>query len=161
MSEKVLVKIRVNDVEVEDEVEPRLTLLDFLRNHGYTEVHRGCDEGKCGACTVLLNGKSVKSCLVLAVQADGDSITTVRGLSRNGELHPIQRAFLEEYAMQCGYCTHGFIMVTYDFLTNVSKEANQELLSESVKNICRCTGYSSIISAVKRASEYLRGGDSK
>ncbi|GGP21634.1 hypothetical protein GCM10007981_14240 [Thermocladium modestius] len=161
MSEKVLVKIRVNDVEVVDEVEPRLTLLDFLRDHGYTEVHRGCDEGKCGACTVLLNGKSVKSCLVLAVQADGGSVTTVRGLSRNGELHPIQRAFLEEYAMQCGYCTHGFIMVTYDFLTNVSKEADQELLSESIKNICRCTGYSSIISAVKRASEYLRGGDSK
>ena len=161
MSEKGLVKIRVNDVEVVDEVEPRLTLLDFLRNHGYTEVHRGCDEGKCGACTVLLNGKSVKSCLVLAVQADGSSVTTVRGLSRNGELHPIQRAFLEEYAMQCGYCTHGFIMVTYDFLTNVSREADQELLSESIKNICRCTGYSSIISAVKRASEYLRGGDSK
>ena len=157
MSERINVTIRVNGVEITDEVEPRVTLLDFLRNHGYTEVHRGCDEGKCGACTVLLDGKSVKSCLVLAVQADGGSVTTVRGLTKEGELHPIQRAFLEEYAMQCGYCTHGFIMVTYDFLTNISKEADPELISESIRNICRCTGYTSIIKAIKRASEYLNG----
>ncbi|MGC8544152.1 MAG: FAD binding domain-containing protein, partial [Vulcanisaeta sp.] len=153
----VRVRVNVNGQWIEDFVEPRLLLVDFLRRHGFREVRRGCDEGKCGACTVLVDGRAVKSCMVPVVRVSGHYVTTIRGLSKGMELHPIQRAFLEEYAMQCGYCTHGFMMVTYDYLTNVDPTANDEVLKLSVKNICRCTGYVNIIRAIKRASKYLAG----
>ncbi len=154
----VRVRVNVNGQWIEDFVEPRLLLVDFLRRHGFREVRRGCDEGKCGACTVLVDGRAVKSCMIPVVRVSGHYVTTIRGLSKGMELHPIQRAFLEEYAMQCGYCTHGFMMVTYDYLTNVDPTANDEVLKLSVKNICRCTGYVNIIRAIKRASKYLAGG---
>ncbi|MFP3485306.1 MAG: FAD binding domain-containing protein [Vulcanisaeta sp.] len=151
----VRVRINVNGQWIEDLVEPRMLLLDFLRKHGFVEVKRGCDEGKCGACTVLLDGKAVKSCMVPAVRASGHYVTTIRGLSKGIELHPIQKAFIEEFAMQCGFCTHGFMMVTYDYLTNIDPTADDETLRLSIKNICRCTGYINIIKAIKRASKYL------
>ncbi|WP_238375081.1 FAD binding domain-containing protein [Vulcanisaeta thermophila] len=151
----VRVRINVDGQWIEDLVEPRTLLLDFLRAHGYTEVKRGCDEGKCGACTVLVNGRAIKSCLVPAIRFNNQSVTTVKGLAKTGELHPIQRAFLEEYAMQCGYCTHGFIMVTHDYLSNVDGAASDETLKLSIKNICRCTGYINIIRAIKKASKYV------
>ncbi|GAB6945847.1 FAD binding domain-containing protein [Vulcanisaeta sp. JCM 14467] len=153
----VRVRVNVNGQWIEDLVEPRLLLLDFLRRHGFREVRRGCDEGKCGACTVLVDGRAVKSCMVPVVRVSGHSVTTVRGLSKGMELHPIQRAFLEEYAMQCGYCTHGFMMVTHDYLTNIDPTANDEILKLSIKNICRCTGYMNIIKAIKRAAKYMSG----
>ncbi len=153
----VRVRVNVNGQWIEDLVEPRLLLLDFLRRHGFREVRRGCDEGKCGACTVLVDGRAVKSCMVPVVRVSGHSVTTIRGLSRGMELHPIQRAFLEEYAMQCGYCTHGFMMVTHDYLTNIDPTVNDDILKLSVKNICRCTGYMNIIKAIKRAARYMSG----
>ncbi|BAB65050.1 FAD binding domain-containing protein [Sulfurisphaera tokodaii] len=147
--EMVKVRMKVNDFEIEDEVEPRTLLLDFLRRNGYKEVKRGCDEGKCGACTVIINGKSIKSCLTLAVEVAGSDIRTVKGLS---DIKPIKDSFLENFAMQCGYCTHGFLMVTYDYLKRVGKRDNDELLRHSIKNICRCTGYFNIIKAIKSSS---------
>ncbi|ADY01329.1 molybdopterin binding oxidoreductase small and medium subunit, fused [Vulcanisaeta moutnovskia 768-28] len=158
VGELVKVRVNVNGQWIEDLVEPRLLLLDFLRRHGFKEVRRGCDEGKCGACTVLVDGRAVKSCMVPVIRVSGHSVTTIRGLSKGMELHPIQRAFLEEYAMQCGFCTHGFMMVTHDYLTNIDPAADEDVMKLSIKNICRCTGYVNIIRAIKRASKYLTGG---
>lgn len=145
---KINVKLKVNDMEIEDNVEPRTLLLDVLRRNGFKEVKRGCDEGKCGACTVVINGRAVKSCLTLAIQAVGHDIRTVRGL----DMEYIKASFVKNFAMQCGYCTHGFLMVTYDYLNNVDPEAKDETLKYSIKNICRCTGYVNIIKAIKEAS---------
>ncbi|MBP1449074.1 MAG: FAD binding domain-containing protein [Thermoproteus sp.] len=155
---RVKVKLTVNGVLYEDWVEPRTLLLDYLRSKGVGEVRRGCDEGKCGACTVLMDGRAVKSCMITAAQASGRSITTMRGLMRGGELHPIQRAFVEEYALQCGWCTHGFMAAVHDYLTNIDGDADDETLRLSVRNICRCTGYVQIIKAIKKAAERMRGG---
>ena len=146
---EVKIRVNVNGVPVEDVVEPRTLLLDFLRKNGFTEVKRGCDEGKCGACTVIMNGVSVKSCLVFAVQATNMDVRTVRGLN----VENIKRSFVNNYASQCGYCTHGFLMVTYDYLNNVDPKASDETLKYSIKNICRCTGYINIIKAIKEASK--------
>ncbi|MBW9142004.1 MAG: carbon monoxide dehydrogenase, partial [Candidatus Aramenus sp.] len=110
----------------------------------------------CGACTVLVNGRAVKSCNVFAVQADNQEVTTIRGLVKGGGLNYLQRAFLESYAMQCGFCTHGFMMVTHDYLDNVDPEAKDETLVHCVKNVCRCTGYVQIIKAIRTASRELR-----
>ncbi len=145
----------LNGQPVDVNVEPRVLLVDFLRRIGAVEVKRGCDEGRCGACTVLIDGKAVKSCTIFAPQARGHEVTTVRGLSQNG-LNPVQRAFLEEYASQCGYCTHGFIMAVYHYLTDVDPHAEPEILKMSIKNICRCTGYVNILRAIKKASSYLK-----
>ena len=144
----------VNGRALQLDGEPRLLLVDFLRRQGYTEVKRGCDEGRCGACTVLLDGKAVKTCTVFAPQAAGHEIETVKSLMKSG-LHPVQRAFLEEYASQCGYCAHGFIMATVNYLNTVDPSASDETLKLSIKNICRCTGYVNIIKAIKRASKLL------
>lgn len=146
---KVNIKLRVNDMEIEDLVEPRTLLLDVLRRNGFKEVKRGCDEGKCGACTVIVNGRAVKSCLILAIQAMNQDVRTVKGLN----IEHIKEAFVNNFAMQCGYCTHGFLMTTYDYLTNVDPEAKDETLKHSIKNICRCTGYVNIIKAIKEASK--------
>ncbi|ARM77001.1 hypothetical protein B6F84_00995 [Acidianus manzaensis] len=149
--EKILAKIKVNGNEIENIVEPRTLLLDFLRANGFKEVKRGCDEGKCGACTVLLNGKAIKSCLTLAVQAIGNDVRTIKGIKAD----EIKNAFIENFAMQCGYCTHGFLMATYDYLKNTDPKARDETLKYSIKNICRCTGYVNIIKAIKQASSSL------
>ena len=153
LDEKVKVKIKVNGVYIEDEIEPRMLLLDFLRKHGYKEVKRGCDEGKCGACTVIINGRAAKSCLTLAVQVIDQDVRTVKGIS---DVQPIKDAFVNNYAMQCGYCTHGFIMVTYDYAKHFGQKGlDDEILRHSIKNICRCTGYFNIIKAIKSTIKSL------
>ncbi|AOL16585.1 carbon monoxide dehydrogenase [Sulfolobus sp. A20] len=152
------IKLRVNGEEIEGYTEARKLLLDFLRDKGFVEVKRGCDEGKCGACTVLIDGKSVKSCNMLAIQAINKDIRTIKGLGNNSyELNYLQKAFLENYAMQCGYCTHGFMMVTHDYLNNVDPDADKDVMYYAIKNICRCTGYINIINAIKTSAELLKG----
>ncbi len=132
-------------------------LVHFLREDlGLTSVHVGCDTGHCGACTVIMNGVSVKSCQVLAVQADGAEILTLEGLAKDGKLHPIQEAFWEKHALQCGYCTPGFIMETYWLLSENPNPTEEEIRRGLSGNLCRCTGYQNIIEAVKLAVQKLK-----
>ncbi|MFP3200660.1 MAG: glyceraldehyde dehydrogenase subunit gamma [Sulfolobus sp.] len=155
--EKVKIRVKVNNVWYEREVEPRMLLVHFLRDElGLTGTKIGCDTSTCGACTVIMNGKSVKSCTVLAVQADGAEILTIEGLSQDGKLHSIQEAFKENYALQCGYCTPGMIMQTYYLLKDNPSPSEEEIRDGLHGNICRCTGYQNIIKAVKDASQRLR-----
>jgi carbon-monoxide dehydrogenase small subunit len=151
------VRVRVNGVEYTKEVEPRLLLVDFIRDHlGLTGTHIGCDTSNCGACTVIMNGRSVKSCTKFAVEADGAEILTIEGLASDGNLHPIQKAFWENHALQCGYCTPGFIMQAYWLLKHNPTPTEEEIRAGLSGNLCRCTGYQNIIKAVKAASEELR-----
>lgn len=147
----------MNGVEYTKEVEPRLLLVDFIRDHlGLTGTHIGCDTSNCGACTVIMNGRSVKSCTKFAVEADGAEILTIEGLASDGNLHPIQKAFWENHALQCGYCTPGFIMQAYWLLKHNPTPTEEEIRAGLSGNLCRCTGYQNIIKAVKAASEELR-----
>ncbi|MFB6198846.1 MAG: (2Fe-2S)-binding protein [Halobacteriaceae archaeon] len=153
------IAVRINGEEISAEVEPRLKLSDFLRRRGYHGVRVGCEHGVCGACTVLMNGKTTKSCLTYAVQADDRAITTVEGLSNltddgDSGLHPIQRAFHEEHALQCGFCTSGFVMATAELLSDNADPDHDEIEQGLADNICRCTGYQNIYDAVKRAADY-------
>ena len=142
--------LKVNGVTRSMEVEPRTLLVYFLRNQlGLKGPHIGCDTSNCGACTVLLNGRCVKSCTMLALQAQGAEITTVEGLSKDGELHPLQRAFTENHALQCGYCTPGFIMAAYDLLQRNPRPTESEIRLGISGNLCMCTGYQNIVKAVK------------
>ena len=142
--------LKVNGITRSAEVEPRTLLVYFLRNHlGLKGPHIGCDTTNCGACTVLLNGRCVKSCTVLALQAQGAEVTTVEGLSKDGELHPLQKAFTESHALQCGYCTPGFIMAAYDLLQRNPHPTEAEIRSGISGNLCMCTGYQNIVKAVK------------
>jgi carbon-monoxide dehydrogenase small subunit len=146
------VRVTVNGREYEREVEPRLLLVHFLRDElGLTGTHVGCDTSNCGACTVMLDGDSVKSCTVLAVQADGHAVTTIEGLARNGELHPMQRAFHEHHALQCGYCTPGMIVAATALLERHPNPSDEEIRKGLEGNLCRCTGYHNIVEAVKAA----------
>ncbi|HEV2371962.1 MAG TPA: (2Fe-2S)-binding protein [Streptosporangiaceae bacterium] len=148
------ITVRVDGVTSTDEVEPRLLLVHYLREVlGKTGTPIGCDTSNCGACTVHMNGVSVKSCSVLAVQADGADITTIEGLARNGEWHPLQRAFHEEHALQCGYCTPGMIMAAADLLRANPHPSEQEVREGLEGNLCRCTGYQNIVRAVRKAAE--------
>jgi glyceraldehyde dehydrogenase small subunit len=154
--EKVRIKVKVNGVLYDREVSPRKLLVHFLRDDlGLTGTKIGCDTTTCGACTVLLNGKSIKSCTYLAVQADGAEITTIEGLG-DGQLHPIQEAFKNNFALQCGFCTPGMIMQTYYLLKEKQNPTEEEIRDWLHGNICRCTGYQNIIKAVKEASEKVR-----
>jgi aerobic carbon-monoxide dehydrogenase small subunit len=148
------ISVTVDGVRYDDEVEPRLLLVHYLREQaGKTGTPIGCDTSNCGACTVLLNGRSVKSCSVLAVQADGTAITTIQGLANGpGELHPLQQAFHEEHALQCGYCTPGMIMAAVDLLGENPDPTEQEVRDGLEGNLCRCTGYQNIVRAVLRAA---------
>jgi len=147
------VSITVNGTERRAEVEPRLLLVHFLReNTGLTGTHIGCETSLCGACTVLMDGKAVKSCTVLAVQADGRAVTTVEGLAHNGELHAIQEGFWEEHGLQCGFCTPGMIMCAHDILDRSADPSEEEIREGIHGNLCRCTGYHNIVSAVKSAA---------
>ncbi len=147
------ITVSVDSVSYTDDVEPRLLLVHYLREVlGKTGTPVGCDTSNCGACTVLLDGKSVKSCAVLAVQADGADITTIEGLS-DGELHPVQRAFHAEHALQCGYCTPGMIMAAADLLRDNPHPSDAEIREGLEGNLCRCTGYENIVRAVRRAAE--------
>ena len=146
------ITVNVDGVRYDDDVEPRLLLVHYLREQaGRTGTPIGCDTSNCGACTVLMNGMSVKSCSVLAVQADGAEITTIQGLG-NGTPHPLQDAFHEEHALQCGYCTPGMIMAAADLLRDNPNPTEQEVRDGLEGNLCRCTGYQNIVRAVLKAA---------
>ena len=148
------VKIRVNGTLHEVEVEPRLLLVQFLRETcGLTGTHIGCETSVCGACTVLVDGKAVKSCTMFAVQADGSDVTTVEGLTSNGELHPVQEGFWECHGLQCGYCTPGMIMSAVQLLERNASPSRDEIRHALEGNLCRCTGYIHIIDAVEYAAQ--------
>ncbi|MBI2466765.1 MAG: (2Fe-2S)-binding protein [Candidatus Rokubacteria bacterium] len=151
------VRVRVNRRDYAEAVPPRLLLSDFLRDRlRLTGTHVGCEHGVCGACTVLLDGEPVRSCLMLAVQADGAEITTVEGLAPDGErLHPVQAAFRETHALQCGFCTPGFLLTVVTLLRDDPRPSDATIRAALSGNLCRCTGYQNIVRAVRRASELL------
>ena len=150
------VAVTVNGVRHEAEVEPRELLVYFLREQlGLTGTNVGCETTTCGACTVLLDGRSVKACTVLAVQADGREVTTIEGLAQDGELHPLQRVFHEEHALQCGYCTPGMIMAAVSLIDEHGTLDEKEIRKGLEGNLCRCTGYHNIVKAIQRAADEL------
>ncbi len=160
MSTRLPVRLRVNGVEREATVEPRLLLSDFLRVElGLTGTHVGCEHGVCGACTVLLDGEAVRSCLLFAVQAAGHDVATVEGLAPGGEaaLHPLQAAFREAHALQCGFCTPGILMTVLPFLRENPDPTPAEIRAALSGNLCRCTGYNNIVEAVALAARTARG----
>ena len=150
------ITININGVQRSAEVEPRLLLVHFLReNSGLTGTHVGCETSLCGACTVLMDGRAVKSCTVLAVQADGRSVTTVEGLAAGDQLHPLQNGFWEEHGLQCGFCTPGMIMCSHDLLDRQPNPSDSDIREALNGNVCRCTGYQNIVAAVKNASRKM------
>jgi carbon-monoxide dehydrogenase small subunit len=162
MSASVRVAATVNGERHESEVEPRLLLVHWLRDGlGLTGTHVGCDTSNCGACTVHLNGEAVKSCTVLAVQADGAEVTTIEGLGREGDLHPLQMAFWEKHGLQCGYCTPGMIMAAADLLARSPDPSEHEIREALAGNLCRCTGYQNIVTAVQAAAGQTPGAQSQ
>jgi aerobic-type carbon monoxide dehydrogenase small subunit (CoxS/CutS family) len=153
-----VVRVTVNGETYERLVEVRKHLADFLRQDlELTGTHLGCEHGVCGACTILLDGQPVRSCLLFAVQLDGAEIQTVEGLARDGVLHPIQEAFRDNFALQCGYCTPGFLLTVLDLLRRRPDPDREEIRRELAGNICRCTGYHAIVDAVEDAATRLRG----
>jgi len=156
---KIAIKVKVNGVERSAEVEARLLLVHFLReNLRLTGTHVGCDTSHCGACTVVLDGRAIKSCSVFAVQADGREILTVEGLEQDGKLHAIQEGFFQEHGLQCGFCTSGMLMTGYAFLENNSNPTDDEIRHAISGNLCRCTGYVNIVKAYQYAAAKLREG---
>lgn len=152
-------KITVNGVKYKKKVKARTLLVHYLRDVlELTGTNIGCDTSQCGACTVLMDGKAVKSCTVLAVQADGSEITTIEGMSSNGELHPIQQAFWDNHGLQCGYCTPGMVMTTAAMLSNNPNPTDGEIRHGLEGNLCRCTGYQNIVKSVASAAEVMGGG---
>ena len=151
------VSMTVNGQAVTREVEPRTLLVEFLRQHlGLTGTHVGCDTSQCGACVVHIDGQSVKSCTVLALQAEGRQITTIEGLAKNGELHPMQAAFREHHGLQCGFCTPGMIMSAIDLVQRNPTASEQEIRGWLEGNLCRCTGYHNIVKAIQAAAQQMR-----
>ena len=154
---KVSISVTMNGVKREAQVEPRLLLVHFVRDTlGLTGTHIGCETSICGACTVLLNGRAVKSCTVLAVQADGATVTTVEGLAKDGQLHPVQQGFWEEHGLQCGYCTPGMILAACELLDHNLEPSQEEVRRAISGNLCRCTGYQHIVAAVENAAGKMR-----
>jgi carbon-monoxide dehydrogenase small subunit len=150
----VPIKVTVNGQTREDEVEPRLLLVQYLREVlGLTGTHVGCDTSSCGACTIVVDGQAVKSCTLLAVQADGAEITTIEGLAQNGELHPIQEGFNLEHGLQCGFCTPGMIVTAWQLLERNSSPSDAEIRHALEGNYCRCTGYENIVKSIQYAAE--------
>ena len=158
MTQSVPITITVNEKEYERAVEPRLLLSDFLRHElGLTGTHVGCEHGVCGACTILFDGESARSCLMFAVQADGHHIRTVEGLAADkDDLHPLQQSFWEAHGLQCGYCTPGILMTLVPFLAQNPNPTESEIRHALSGNLCRCTGYQHIVDAVKLAAEKMR-----
>ncbi len=147
------ISVQVDGVQYTDDVEPRMLLVHYLRERlGKTGTLVGCDTSNCGACTVHLDGKSVKSCTMLAVQADGHEVTTIEGLEDDGRLHPMQQAFHDKHALQCGYCTPGMIMASIDLLNDNPHPSEQEIREGIEGNLCRCTGYQNIVRAVQQVA---------
>ena len=159
MAKKELIKLKINGTEREVAAEARMLLVHFIREQlGLTGTHVGCDTSNCGACTVLLNGKTVKSCTMFAVQADGAEIMTVEGLLSNGALHPLQEGFKEEHGLQCGFCTPGMLMSTYALLKKNPQPSEEQIRWGISGNLCRCTGYQNIVKAVQFASRKMAQG---
>jgi aerobic-type carbon monoxide dehydrogenase small subunit (CoxS/CutS family) len=157
MTAKLDVTLTVNGRDHRVQVEPRKTLVDAIREDcGLTGTHIGCEHGVCGACTVILDGEAVRSCLMFAVQASGKTIRTVEGLAKGGALHPLQRAFMAHHGLQCGFCTPGFLMLAANTLERNPDIEEDELLDVLASNLCRCTGYQNIVKAVKAAQEEMR-----
>ena len=161
MTQSISITVKVNDKEYKREVEPRLLLSDFLRHElGLTGTHVGCEHGVCGACTILVDGESARSCLMFAVQADGLNLTTVEGLAKDKDnLHPLQQSFWEAHGLQCGYCTPGILMTMIPFLKQNPNPTEDEIRHALSGNLCRCTGYQHIVDAVKLASEKMKLND--
>jgi aerobic carbon-monoxide dehydrogenase small subunit len=156
MTAKQTIQLTVNGRAYERAVEVRMTLADFLRDElNLTGTHLGCEHGMCGACTILFDGEAVRSCLLLAVQADGANLMTVEGLAQGEDLHPLQRAFHENHALQCGFCTPGFLMTAVAFLQETQSPTEAQVREAISGNICRCTGYAPIVQAILQAR---RGG---
>jgi carbon-monoxide dehydrogenase small subunit len=152
------ISVTVNGRTYKNDVEPRTLLVHYLREHlNLTGTHIGCDTSQCGACVVLINGVSAKSCTVLAVQADGAQITTIEGLAQDGNLHPIQEGFWEKHGLQCGFCTPGMIMSAYDLLQRNPNPSEEDIRHNLEGNLCRCTGYQNIVKAVQYAAAKMRG----
>ena len=150
----VSVSLTVNGVQHSSEISARLLLVDYIREVlNLTGTHVGCDTSNCGACTVILNGSAVKSCTVFAVQANGGEVTTIEGLAKDGELHPLQQGFWEEHGLQCGFCTPGMILSAYDLLQRNADPSEQEIRRGLSGNLCRCTGYNNIVKAVQFAAK--------
>ncbi|MGD2040731.1 MAG: (2Fe-2S)-binding protein [Anaerolineae bacterium] len=157
MSEQITISVTVNQTAYQRTIEPRLLLSDFLRHDlGLTGTHVGCEHGVCGACTVLFDGQPVRSCLMFAVQADGHEIITVEGLGTPEALHPIQEAFMEAHAAQCGFCTPGILLTLVPFLEENPEPSEPEIREALAGNLCRCTGYQHIVDAVKLAAEKMK-----
>ena len=153
-TDRQTIRCRINGQEIEREVKVRKLLADFIREDlGLTATHLGCEHGVCGACTVNLNGESVRSCLLFAVQADGGDLLTVEGLARDGQMHPLQQSFWDHHALQCGFCTSGFLMSAYDLLRKNPHPSEEEVRQGLSGNLCRCTGYANIVKAVMATAE--------
>ena len=153
------ISMKVNSVDYENDIEPRTLLVQYLRETlDLTGTNIGCDTSQCGACTIHVNGEAVKSCTMLAVQADGATITTIEGLANDGELHPVQKAFCENHGLQCGYCTPGMIMASVDMLKNNPNPTEEEIRHGLEGNFCRCTGYHNIVKSIKAAAVSTQGG---
>ena len=154
--EKMSIKVRVNGVDSESVVEPRLLLSDYLRQHlGLTGVHVGCEHGVCGACTILMDGTPVRSCLTFAVQAQGVELTTIEGLAADGEMHAVQKAFQKNHGLQCGFCTPGMVLTVVDLLQREPNPTEQSVREGISGNLCRCTGYDGIVAATLEAAQEL------
>jgi len=157
MPAKRQISVKINGRDYQAEVEPRTTLVDLIRGQArLTGTHVGCEHGVCGACTVLVNGRAIRSCIMLAVQVDGSEITTVEDLAEGSELHPIQQAFMEEHGLQCGFCTPGFLISVSELLARSPDPSEEEIRDMLGGNICRCTGYGPIVKAVHSAAEKMR-----
>lgn len=155
------INVTVNGRAYTRDVEPRTLLVHLLRDTlGLTGTHVGCDTSQCGACTVLMNGRGVKSCTVLAMQADGAELTTIEGIASNGTMHPLQEAFRQEHGLQCGFCTPGMIMSSIDLLSHNPNPSEHDIRHALEGNICRCTGYHNIVKAVQHAAHTMAGGAS-
>jgi aerobic carbon-monoxide dehydrogenase small subunit len=149
------VSLTINGVERSHDVEPRLLLVNYIRDVvGLTGTHIGCDTSQCGACTVIMNGQAVKSCTILAAQADGAEIMTIEGLAKDGKLHPLQEGFWEKHGLQCGFCTPGMIMAAYGLLEQHPHPSEEEIRHGIEGNLCRCTGYQNIVAAIQWAAEH-------
>ena len=156
MSELVMISVTVNGTAYQRTIEPRMLLSDFLRHElGLTGTHVGCEQGVCGTCTILLDGESVRSCLIFAVQAEGHEVTTVEALGTVDNLHPLQAAFQEAHGLQCGFCTPGFLMTLIPFLQRNPNPTDSEIREAISGNLCRCTGYQKIVESVKLAAEKM------
>lgn len=152
------ISLKVNGIEYRRAVEPRRLLSDFLREDlGLTGTHVGCENGYCGACTVILNGKTARSCLTFAVQADGAEILTVEGLAQDGEMHPLQKAFWERHGVQCGFCTPGMLLTALELLERNPDPTEEEIRRGISGNLCRCTGYQNIVRSIGAAAQAMRG----